>query len=276
MSEQAYAMSDADLEASLTGESLDLGTDDAATTPAGEEPAAEAIEGEATTDQQEGAKPEGWNEEGPGDIKRALQEAREQARIAQAERQDYADRLAALEATQQQAKVQADHAAQEAEYARLYEDVGPEAAADYAQRVNEHRAQVAQQQMEQERAAERFQLSATFAAQAYPDYQERIGLLYGKLGPEVVDALAAQHGGTNPAGWAYNFAKANFTTTADLDAMLDARDAQRKADLQAKHRPPATAGHQTVGHISSDTQTSPAKKAPRRMSDKELERALNE
>jgi hypothetical protein len=276
MSEMTYgSMSDSDLEASLTGETLDLDADDTATTPAGEEPAAGDEDQGATDDQQEGdTKPEGWKEDGPGDIKRALHEARERERIAVAQAQEVAQRLAAIEAQQQQAKVQADQAALEAEHARLYEEEGPEAAAEFAQRVNAHRAQQAQQEAEQQRSAERFELSATYAAKTFPDYGERVSLLYGKLGAETVDALAAKHGGTDPAGWAYAFAKANFPTPGDLDAMLDARDAQRKADLTAKHRPNATAGHQTVGHISSDTQATPAPKPVRRMTDKELERSL--
>ena len=275
MSEQSYSeMSDADLDASLTNETLDLDADGTATTPADEESAAGDEDQGATDDQQQGGKPDGWKEEGPGDIKRALHEARERERIALAQAQEVAQRLAAIEAQQQQAKVQADQAALEAEHARLYEEEGPEAAAEFAQRVNAHRAQQAQAQAEQQRAAERFELSATYAAKTFPDYAERVNLLYGKLGAETVDALAAQHGGTDPAGWAYAFAKANFPTPADLDAMLDARDAQRKADLTAKHRPNATAGHQTVGHISSDTQATPAPKPVRRMTDKELERSL--
>lgn len=278
MSEMTYsAMSDADFEASLAGDALDTDTDDAATTPAGEEPAADDTEDqEATDDQQEGEKPEGWKEEGPGDIKEALRQARERERAIEARNQELAQRLQALEAQQQEAKAQADQAAIEAEYARLHEEEGPEAAAEFAQRVNNHRANEAQKQAEQQRAAERFELSATYAAKTFPDYADRVGLLYGKLGADVVDALAMQHGGTDPAGWAYQFAKANFPTTGDLDAMLDARDAQRKADLQAKHRPNATAGHQSVGHISSDTQTTPAPKPARKMSDKELERSLRE
>jgi hypothetical protein len=277
MSEMSYsAMSDSDLDASLTDETLDLDADDTATTPAGEEPAAGDEDQGTEDDQQEGGKPEDWKPDGPGDIKRALHEARERERIAVAQAQEVAQRLQALEAQQQQAKVQADQAALEAEYDRLYDEEGPEAAEEFAQRVNNYRAQQAQAQAEQQRAAERFELSATYAAKTFADYPERVSLLYSKLGAETVDALAAKHGGTDPAGWAYAFAKANFPTPGDLDAMLDARDAQRKADLTAKHRPNATAGHQTVGHISSDTQATPAPKPVRRMTDKELERSLRE
>ena len=276
MSEQSYTdMSDADLSASLTDETSDLDAD-TATTPAGEEPAAADNEGQGTDDQAEGAKPEDWKEDGPGDIRRALQEARELARIEATRSQELAQRLQAFEAQQQQAKVQADQAALEAEYTRLYDEEGPEAAAEFAQRVNNHRANEAQAQAEQQRAAERFELSATYAAKTFADYPERVSLLYSKLGAETVDALAAKHGGTDPAGWAYAFAKANFPTPGDLDAMLDARDAQRKADLTAKHRPNATAGHQSVGHISSDTQPTPAPKPFRKMTDKELARSLRE
>ncbi len=275
MSDENYIeMSDTDLHISLT----DYGPEDdaEATTPADEESAAEGDEGQADEAQQEGDKPEGWNEDGPGDLKEALRQERERARVALEQQQQLAQRLQAIEAQQQQAKVQADQAALEAEYTRLYEEEGPEAAADFARRVDAHRANQAQQQAEQQRANERFQLSATYAAQAFPDYADRVSLLYQRLGAETVDALAAQHGGMDPAGWAYRFAKDNFPNAADLDAMLDAREAQRKADLTAKHRPNAAAGHVSVGHISSDTQNAPGPKPPRRMTDKELARSLRE
>ena len=61
MSEQSYSeMSDADLDASLTGETLDLDADGTATTPADEESAAGDEDQEATDDQQQGGKPDGW------------------------------------------------------------------------------------------------------------------------------------------------------------------------------------------------------------------------
>lgn len=276
MSDNSFVeMSDTDLHISLT----DYGSEDdagEATTPADEESAAATEEGTADEAQAEGDKPEGWNEDGPGDVREALRQERERARLATEQQQYLAQRLAALEQQQQQAKVQADQQALEAEYTRLYEEEGPEAAAEFARRVDAHRANEAQQQAEQQRAAERFQLSATYAAQTFPDYADRVSLLYQRLGAETVDALAAQHGGMDPAGWAYRFARDNFPTTSDLDAMLDAREAQRKADLTAKHRPNAAAGHQSVGHISSDTQNAPAPKPPRRMTDKELARSLRE
>ena len=275
MTTEYAGMDDAALEATLTADDGDTFTGDdgsdqgeAVTTPAGEEPA---------TDEQQGG--EDWNPEGPGDLKKAVDAERAEKRLyrerAEAEAlraQQYEAELARYRQAEQQAEQQRAQQEIQATYETLVNEGREDEAVAYLHRVQQFTTQQVQQQADQRVAVDKLTMSAEMAREVYPDFTDRIQMLYAEMGPDWVDARAASQ--PNPAKWAYEYSKAKFKTDADLDALLDARQAQRQAALQDKHKPP-TRGHQTIAHVSSGTQSpAPDRKPARRMTDKELQDSL--
>lgn len=274
-----HTMQDADLESSL----YDMGDDDggtstpdegqeSATTPPGEEPGAEETPVDPPA---EGGELE---DDGPGDRKIALQKAREAERAAKAEAAAYRAQVEEFQRQQAQAAEAARHREAQAEYNRLLEEEGEEAATAFAARYEAGEYKTALERVEQEKVQIRIQASAEAFMEATPDYVTRIQHLYDVLGQATVDRMAAEKAaqGINPAKWAYQLQKERFPTQADIDARIQEGVAAKLKEAQNKTIPPATRGHETIGHISSGTQAPVAKKTVRKMSDAELNASLYE
>lgn len=193
-------------------------------------------------------------------LRRRAQEAERLANEAQA-------RLDAIEAQRQQNALQA-------EYDRLFEEVGPEAAEHYRVGLEQQHAerQRIEQQAQQQTLAQRVDLSEQFARQTLPDYDAQVQKVIDRFGVEEAYRLSLQH--ANPAMWAYELGK-SFETPEERAAVIQAEVQKALAAALSKQSPPPSRGQTSVGHLSSSSGGRQAKSFDE-MTDAELEEAERE
>jgi hypothetical protein len=206
------------------------------------------------------------------------QKMRQRAQEAERQAQEYARQLDEFKAQQAQAQQQQRYAQEDAEYNRLLEEHGPEAANAYANQVNARRTAEAQQvQAQQQQLAQtqqyhqHLQLAESYARKAYADYDQQIAKLSEKLGAETVYRMAIERAarGEDAAEWAYNLGK-SMLTPAEAEAQNQAKVEQMVKEALAKFQPnPQTPGGGGVQHIPASTQSVPVVD-PSQLSDAEL------
>lgn len=261
-------MSDEELEAA----SANAYTDDTAETVESPAPATEPEQAAQPEDVEQQQQPDPAASQEQERTQRAVpvqehMEMRRRAQEAERQAQEYQQRLDALEAQQQQ------HALQ-AEYDRLYEEVGPDAAEAYRQTLVNSQAerQQLQHRVEVERATERVNLSEQYAREAFPDYDAQIAKVVARIGAQEAYRLASQQ--PNPARWAYDFGK-SLETPEERQAAIAAEVAKGIAEALSKQKSPPSRGQTSVGHLSA-TSAAGSPKSFADMTDAELEEADRE
>lgn len=192
---------------------------------------------------------------------------RRRAQEAEQRAQEYQRQVEAFEAQRQQN-------ANQTEYDRLFEEVGPEAAEMFRENLLQRQAQ-AQQQEQQAQATtahQRVALSEEFARMTWPDYDAQIQKVVDRFGAGEAYRLASQQ--SNPSEWAYQLGK-SWETPAERQVSIDAIVTKAVAEALSKHQNPPSRGQTSVGHLSS-TSSSGAPKAYGDMTDAELDDAERE
>lgn len=286
MDKDVFAMSDAEIDAALGADDLgdvtDLDTVQDDADEAGEAVTTTDAEPPAEQDQQEQPSEQtdpNWNPEGPGDIRKALQAEREQAKALKAELAE----LQQWRQQQQQAEMQARAQAEEAQRQELRRQqleestFDPEAQERLLNQWRYEDAQRIQQQAQQQHVQALYQQGFDLGREAFPDFDAVLnrGLADPELAP-VLESIANQAlmTGKNPTIAAYKAAK-RFDPEAQKAAIEAEVQRQVQAVLQ-KQQKPATAGATTIAHASSAVPGLPEPKAPRRLSDRELDAKLAE
>lgn len=216
----------------------------------------------ASTDTDEGDKATKGRIADVQKARQRAQEAERKAQDAEQRAQEVQRQLADLQRQKQQGDLQA-------EYERLYDEVGPEAAEQFRQNVAQRDQEARQQQANANAALERIQMSREVALDMYPDYEAQEAKVIEKYGLQEAQRLAARH--PNPAKWAYEEGK-SIQTPAEREAAIKAEarkiaDAEIQAALKKQSTPPP--GRKSIGDLSS-TRGSGVQKAPSEMSDAEL------
>jgi hypothetical protein len=276
------AMSDAALEAAL------LGGDDTADEAA--EPAEQttvtdaegAPDAEPPADQQEQQADEQqqqtdeFNPAGPGDLKVALRQTRDELKALKAEADELRQWRQQQAQAQAQAQYQADEQARLQQRNAMLDDVfDPEQRAQLLQQFAREDQYFAQQQAQQALVQVRYQDGFAMAREAYPDFDAVLNKAIAD--PEqaaLLEAVSQQAlaQGRNPVIAAYQMAK-----KLDPDAQKAQIAAEVAKQVQAvlqKNQPPQSKGHTTIGHAAGSAPSGPAAKAPHQMNDDELEAAL--
>lgn len=213
-----------------------------ATPPADEEPAAEdeedIEEGDDAPDEEparEGDKP--FNPEGPGNVKAALKQSRDEAKALKDTLAQTNARLAALENERQQQQLAYQQRQQAAQRQQVLEELHPDDVPAYLEQERQRDAQTLQQQAQWTRLAD----SAAATRRALPEgeFDAQLGKLTQVFGLDLVNQWAMRQ--EHPALAVYDAAK-GFFTQSDLDA---AKEAGRQEALQAlpdrTQRKPASA-----------------------------------
>lgn len=210
--------------------------------PVGEEPAPAEEPAPQAEPQQD------WNPDGPGDLREALRQEREQLRYFREQAELQQQQLAQYQAWYQQQQ-EAVAAQQQREYLEeLAYD--PEQLQAYLQQQQ----QVAFQQASQQQAEYKVKMAADLARQTIPDFEQQIGKLYNLLGAEVVDSMAMNQ--PNPALWAYEFAK-NFSSTPDeINARVEAEVQKRLAQIAPRAQVKQSTNSRGIGHLPASGRNS--------------------
>lgn len=204
-------------------------------TPVGEEPTTEQPQPEATTEQ------ENWNPDGPGDIREALRQEREQMRLYREQVELQQQQLAQYQAWYQQQQQQAAQEQQRQYLEELADDP------DQLQAYLQQQQQAAWQHAQQQQVTYRIQMAAELARQSIPDFDQQLNKIYGLLGPQVVDSMAAQQ--ANPALWAYQFAK-NFSSSPDeINARVEAEVQRRLSEIAPRAQVKQSTNSRGIGHL---------------------------
>jgi hypothetical protein len=234
------------LYAELAGSEEALGSDvtevvqeETEQTPVSEELASDVT---PEAEEQVQAEPQqDWNPDGPGDIREALRQEREQLRLYREQMLMQQQQLEQYQAWYKQQQEQA-----EAERQRQY----LEELADDPEQLQQYlhgQQQAAWQQAQQQQQVQRVQMAAEFARQAIPDFDAQLNKIYSLLGHEVVDSMAMQQ--ENPALWAYQFAK-NFATTPDeVNARVEAEVQRRLAEIAPRAQVKTSTNSRGIGHL---------------------------
>jgi hypothetical protein len=231
------------LYAELAGSEEALGADvvqeETEQTPVSEELTSDVY---PEAEQQVEAEPDQeWNPDGPGNIREALRQEREQIRIYREQMLMQQQQLEQYQAWHRQQQEQA-----EAERQRQY----LEELADDPEQLQQYlhgQQQAAWQQAQQHQQVQRVQMAAEFARQAIPDFDAQLSKIYNLLGHQVVDQMAMQQ--ENPALWAYQFAK-NFATSPDeVNARVEAEVQRRLAEIAPRAQIKSSTNSRGIGHL---------------------------
>lgn len=237
------------LYAELAGSEEALGADvvqeETEQTPVSEELASDVT---PEAEEQVQAEPQqDWNPDGPGDMREALRQEREQLRLYREQMLMQQQQLEQYQAWYRQQQEQA-----EAERQRQY----LEELADDPEQLQQYlhgQQQAAWQQAQQQQQIQRVQMAAEFARQAIPDFDAQLNKIYSLLGHEVVDSMAMQQ--ENPALWAYQFAK-NFATTPDeVNARVEAEVQRRLAEIAPRAQVKSSTNSRGIGHLPASGKT---------------------
>ena len=249
MGENTFDLSDDDLEAALMADEAEVEAEAPETveTPAVEETVAE----------QQPA----YNPDGPGDLRVALQQEREQRRQIEAAHQAESERLRALEAYIAQQQAQAQQAQQQpVEPPDWFED--PNAALQYHMQpllAQQQQQQAYIQQLESER--ELFMFSQRPGQEDAPQMIR----YFDEAMPHMAHLNIEQK---------YLMTKgAMYSNPQYVEQMVAKQVEERVAQTLAKQGTPSAQGHTTIGHTSSST--APVGDKPvHAMSDAELDAKL--
>lgn len=229
---------------------FDEPTEEAEQAPVGEEPAFAEPEADFDLGQQDldqEAPQKEWNPEGPGDLREAVRQEREQLRLVREQMQMQQQQLEQYQAWYQQQQQQAEAERQRQYLEELADD--PEQLQQYLQQQQ----QAAWQQAQHHQQTQRVQMAAEFARQAIPDFEVQVNKLYSLLGHETVDAMAMQQ--ENPALWAYQFAK-NFATSPDeVNARVEAEVQRRLAEIAPRAQVKQSTNSRGIGHLPASGKT---------------------
>lgn len=237
------------LYAELAGSEEALGADvvqeETEQTPVSEELASDVT---PEAEEQVQAEPQqDWNPDGPGDIREALRQEREQLRLYREQMLMQQQQLEQYQAWYKQQQEQAEAERQRQYLEELADD--PEQLQQYLQ----GQQQAAWQQAQQYQQVQRVQMAAEFARQAIPDFDFQLNKIYSLLGHEVVDQMAMQQ--ENPALWAYQFAK-NFATTPDeVNARVEAEVQRRLAEIAPRAQVKTSTNSRGIGHLPASGKT---------------------
>lgn len=199
-----------------------------ATTPADEEPAAndqDLAEDDGAEDVEQPEGDRAFNPEGPGNIKAALKQAREEAKALKDANAQTAARLAALENERAQERAAILQRQQAAQRQQVLEELHPDDVPAYIEQERQREAQTLHQQAQWNRLAD----SATALRRALPEgeFDTQLGKLTAAFGLDFVNAWAVNQ--AHPAIAVLDVAK-SFYTQADITA---AEERGRKAALEA-------------------------------------------
>ena len=240
------------LYAELTGGEEALGSDvtESFQEETEQTPVSEELASDVTFEDEEQVQAEPqqeWNPDGPGDIREALRQEREQLRLYREQMQMQQQQLEQYQSWYRQQQEQAEAERQRQYLEELADD--PEQLQQYLQTQQQATWQQAQQQQQ----IERVQMAAEFARQAIPDFDAQLSKIYSLLGHEVVDSMAIQQ--DNPALWAYQFAK-NFSTTPDeVNARVEAEVQRRLAEIAPRAQVKTSTNSRGIGHLPSSGKT---------------------
>lgn len=206
------------------------------TTPVSEELTSEQPAAEPVAEQQAD-----WNPDGPGDLREALRQEREQLRYFREQAELQQQQLAQYQAWYQQ---QQQLAAQEQQRQYL-EELADDP--DQLQAYLHQQQQMAWQQAQQQQVEYKLSMAAEMARATIPDFDQQLSKVYGLLGEEVVDAMAAKQ--ANPALWVYQFAK-NFSATPDeINARVEAEVQKRLAQIAPRANVKQSTNSRGIGHL---------------------------
>lgn len=206
--------------------------------PVGEEPA--PVE-EPVQETQEAETNQEWNPEGPGDMREALRQEREQFRLYREQVQLQQQQLEQYQAWYRQQQ-EAAAAEQQRQYLEELAD-DPEQLQAYLQQQQ----QAAWQQAQQSQYEQKLIMSADLARATIPDFEQQLDKLYSLLGGETVDRMAMQQ--DNPAMWAYQFAK-NFAVTPDeVNARVEQEVQRRLAEIAPRAQVKQSTSSRGIGHL---------------------------
>lgn len=262
-------MDDAQLDALDLGLTDDLLADTPVEAPAQAEPEAKPDPEKV----EEGDKPdptpdpEAGEDEGEEPKRKLLpeQKLRQRAQAAEAEAAAVKAELARIQQAQQ---AQAEQSKHQAEYDRLYDDVGPEAAEAYRQNViQSQNAQAARAQEAQTRETLLRTTEEAFRV-ALPEgeYDALAQKVVDKYGMEAARLLALKQ--PNPAAWVVKEGR-SIETPAERQAAI-AAEAKKLAEAALSKQTDPPKGQKSIGHLSS-TRSAGVEKPTREMSDAELD-----
>jgi hypothetical protein len=264
-------MAEVEAEATAEAEAAPVEQDNAADAGAIDaEPPAEQEQQEQPTQQQA----EDWNPDGPGDIKAALRQEREQARALKQQLAELQQWRQQQEQAAYQAQAQAEEAQRQAERrAQLENTFDPDDQERLYHQWRNEDAQRIQYQAQQAHVQALYQQGFEIGREAFPDFDTVLnrGLADPELAP-VLEAVAqrAIAEGKNPTIAAYKTAKRLDPVSAE--ERIKAEVQKQVQSVLQKRQPPANRGHDTIGHVSAQPVGAAPRKAIQEMSTEELER----
>lgn len=185
---------------------------------------------EQPTQPAEQQTPQTWNPDGPGNVKEALRQAREEARA-------YKEQLAQYQAWQQQIQQQQQEQA--------VDPLDPEAYSAIQQQMG-----AMQQQMQQAQTTMRLEMSETLVRQSHPDYDQAIQAL-AQMGDSVnINAFLQA---PNPALAAYEYAR-NFTPWG-IEQRVNQEVQRRVSELTQQMTPQKPKAPKTIGNLPAAAST---------------------
>jgi len=209
-----------------------------------QEPEQTQVDEESTSgqlEQPEQNNADNWNPDGPGDIREALRQEREQLRLYREQMELQQQQLQQYQAWYQQ---QQQLAAQEQQRQYL-EELADDP--DQLQAYLQQQQHAAWQQAQQQQTTYKLQMAAELARQSIPDFDQQLGKIYNLLGPDIVDAMAAQQ--SNPALWAYQFAKNFSATPEEINSRVEAEVQKRLAEIAPRAQVKQSTNSRGIGHL---------------------------
>jgi len=252
---------------------------DTVTPPADEEPATDEHE-DTTADEvgedegddaaEAAAQPQAHNPEGPGNVKAALRQVRDENKGLKAQLAELTSWKAGLEAQQQQALYQQQQAQQNAAIAAVIEEMDPADVPAYLERVQQQQHQALQQQFTQDARMSLARQSETLVKTTYQDYDaqvEKLSAAFGPAGKQIIGAWGLQQ--ENPALAVYQVAK-SFYTQADIEAAKE-EGRREGAETFAANQPARK--QQSAPRLANLPPAGPTKDAPTKL--QRAEKRLN-
>lgn len=233
-----------------------------ATPPADEEPAADDTDDEAddTDDDDEAEAPApAPNPDGPGNIKAALKQARDEVKALKAQTAEMSRWKADLEARQQEDSRQQQQAQENAAIAAVIEEMDPADVPAYLERVQQQQAREFQQQVNENARWSLARQSESLVKTTYKDYDTQTAKLtaaFGEAGKQLISQWGLQQ--ENPALAVYQLAK-SFYTQSDIDAAKEEGRQEGAANFAAQQ--PARK-QQSAPRLANLSPAGPTKDAP--------------
>jgi len=203
----------------------------------------------------------------PGDLRVALRQSRESERAARL-------RLAEIEYEVNRSRLAQQNQQRQEQYDEWFMQqmeslYTPEEQAEFIRVERDRIAREEEGRYQQAAIYDRLSMSAEYARQVLPDFDDLVGRAIASLGEGILERMSIKNAPENPAKWAYQYAKKNFSTPEERS-----KDAQ--SGLSKKQQAPNGANVKTIGHASASGGKTSGSKSYLEMSDAEFERSLRE